>query len=206
MFYLPFNERSYEQTLAKLHSFRRLPEGWHLGQSSPIGLEVIGSAEAILDFGHRTGFSHSDAFPGPDGEVMVAFYNAPDFCVQVSVERRDEFEITFERGDQEVSCETFANLLTATNHIAMLYGEIWQLYAGDSTSRITMTPIAASLSTTRSSRHRMGADYQYLTSNVQSKPVVALAATCNNTIQVSSGFQEHIGDSTQEYSQALLAS
>jgi hypothetical protein len=82
--------------IEKIRSFGFLEEGWDFGEGSPAPQEVIETAINLHKMGSTLGIN-SNAFPGADGEISVAFYFGTD-TIEVKVNRDLSFNLTHERG------------------------------------------------------------------------------------------------------------
>jgi hypothetical protein len=85
-FYLgAVNTLSAQTVASKIESFAALPVGWDYGTGGPIAFPVINSALEWNDFLVQQGPSYTDAFPGSDGEIVLAAGFGDDY-IEVIVE------------------------------------------------------------------------------------------------------------------------
>ena len=63
---------------AKICSFHRLQEGWRYGHGMPFSEGLIAISIRGLALGFSQGFTSADAFPGPRGDIEIAFYRGTD--------------------------------------------------------------------------------------------------------------------------------
>jgi hypothetical protein len=83
---------------SKIDSFTKLQPGWHFGEGQPVAGSAAALSKDILQWAAQLAL-HADAFPGMEGECMVAFYNG-DCCVRVVVhpDEPNRFGLRVERG------------------------------------------------------------------------------------------------------------
>ena len=69
----------FDQTKEKLISFASLPSGWNFGEGIPTQELPLKQALAILEVLDKSGFHHTDAYPGVNGDVLLSAYALPDY-------------------------------------------------------------------------------------------------------------------------------
>ena len=72
-------------TLSKIRTFQNLAIGWHFGSGGPIEAEVISRAIEIHCLFLLLGMTHTNAFAGENGEVLVTAYKIHDY-IGVTIE------------------------------------------------------------------------------------------------------------------------
>lgn len=88
-------------TFDKIEAFRRLPVGWHYGEGGPVDDAVIERARDVLSFLQLIGLTHTDAFAGEGGEILLTAYHF-DHYLGVIVEPDGSFALSHEKGDLEI--------------------------------------------------------------------------------------------------------
>jgi hypothetical protein len=73
------------RTLQKLENFGSLQTGWHYGSGGPIDGAVLNLARELHSYLLFVGFTHTDAFPAEDGEVLLTAYHK-DHYIGVIIE------------------------------------------------------------------------------------------------------------------------
>ena len=189
------------KTSGKILGFLQLPNGWHLGGSRAIDFQVVEQAQNVVQHATSVGFTQSDAFPGPDGSVLVAFYEGLDSYVQVRVENDLRFEVMYERSDEEVlrrDCETVGEVHKL---LIDIYGDICRnRFASRSTFLNTLIINGTGLSTTFSNRHQTAVESPVLASTAQNGGVARSAHIFNNSTHQLQVYPAHSGGSrTRSY-------
>jgi len=87
---------SCEGTARKIRGFARLPLGWHYGTGVPATGQAVRKALEALGMGAVLVLD-SDAFPGEDGGIAVAFYHG-DRSVEVVIDPDGVATIHVEQG------------------------------------------------------------------------------------------------------------
>lgn len=64
-----------QQTINKIQTFGKLPEGWHYGEGVSANIETIKIARYFLVKATLWGLKEADAFPGIDGQIEVTLYS-----------------------------------------------------------------------------------------------------------------------------------
>jgi hypothetical protein len=88
-------------TFDKVEAFRQLPVGWHYGEGGPVDDAVIVRARDALSFLVLIGLTHTDAFAGAGGEILLTAYHR-DHYVGVILEPDGSFALSHEERDREV--------------------------------------------------------------------------------------------------------
>lgn len=204
---LQYNPNPYGTTFAKLMSYARLPRDWHFGRGGAIDSSVIKDADEVLRTGHSCGFTHSDVFPGVDGQVLVTFYQNPDHYVQVSIDGPTSFEVMYEKNDEEKLREICSSIAQVSRILTRIYGGLWPTrYASGS-----MFPNIGIVSrndswTSHLSLPRTAVGSLYSMKIVQSNLVEPFAFTNVNSTQASLEHQAQFGDSTTTHFRMAQAS
>ena len=93
-------EQSLERMIAqKIRSFTKLPDGWHYGTGTSATAASVDAAltvnAALVDYGAR----NIEAFPGIDGDVLVAGYNHDD-TLEIQCRPDGRMDLVHEIGDE----------------------------------------------------------------------------------------------------------
>ena len=62
-------------TTRKINDFKKLKKGWNFGEGVSFKKSILMDAVFLNQEAGRLGFFETDAFPGPNGEVMVTVYS-----------------------------------------------------------------------------------------------------------------------------------
>ena len=89
------------ETRGKLIGFAFLHEGWHFNEGGPARESTLKTASILLGDLEDAGFTHTDAFPGVDGSVMISAYGMAD-SYDFSIRPSGAITVTHERGDEEI--------------------------------------------------------------------------------------------------------
>ena len=72
------NLRQLDEIVAKIHSFEKLPDGWHFGRGSKIlGAAAVG-AQKIAGVGIQNGYE-VEIFPGSEQDILIALNKGGDY-------------------------------------------------------------------------------------------------------------------------------
>ncbi|MGD9365496.1 MAG: hypothetical protein PVH87_07355 [Desulfobacteraceae bacterium] len=85
-----------EYFIDKIKSFKRLPEGWHLGEGTPPKKGTINEAVKIAEYAHNN-FLLIDSAPGLEGEVQLVLYhekNKDNKYIECTLEGDKTYNIT----------------------------------------------------------------------------------------------------------------
>lgn len=96
-FWVDFGKPVLRATVEKIEGFSRLPAGWHFGEGGPPSAETIKLAIQFESLGRLMGF-RTDAFPGIDGGIIVAFYATNDHCLELTIHADGALSIAYEIG------------------------------------------------------------------------------------------------------------
>ncbi len=80
-------------------SFEHLDKGWQFGEGVPAPAAMVQSSLKVLNAGRTLGL-RADAFPGPEGEIAVVFYQGKR-CLEILVRLDEEhtvFDVSLEEG------------------------------------------------------------------------------------------------------------
>lgn len=89
-------------TAAKIKSFGSLPDGWHYGDGGSAPSVIVRKALNRLYQFLMVGFFETDAFPGPNGQIMVTAYRGRH-CIEVTVEADGTFTVARQIDGRDVS-------------------------------------------------------------------------------------------------------
>jgi len=115
------------KTGEKIQSFAELATSWHYGEGGPVEDDVISTALELEAYLRLLGFSKTDAFPGPDFDVMVVGYRG-EHDLEATVRRGGSIDIAHIEGRNEVSFVSVNSIRDAKRAISRLGGEIWQSF------------------------------------------------------------------------------
>jgi hypothetical protein len=77
--FLTASDKDLSETGEKIRSFGRLERGWHFGEGSPPRETLIKKAIELDGLAQGLGFTDTDAFPGPNGELRYCVYDGPNY-------------------------------------------------------------------------------------------------------------------------------
>lgn len=166
----------------KIESFGKLPNGWHYGRGRPAPMDMIDAALKIEGHLRMIGFSHTDAFPGADGEIMIVGYRG-EHDLEVTLTPGDEFEIIHVAGRQDSDSIVAHGLAAAKNVIARLGRGIWESLGLSMGS--TSTIIAENSKASRSSP-APEAGFQFYARTASQRASEVTAATSATTMMKKS--------------------
>ena len=126
--------------MAKLRSFRMLPDGWHFGSGGAISLETFRKAKSVFDYLGLCGFTRRDVFVGGDREVLVTAYHRKDY-VGVTIEPDGSASITFEKSNEDPQFIDCNDLREVRKNVLRISKKIWP--TSDSSTQTTSIQIAA---------------------------------------------------------------
>lgn len=117
------------KTEKKLRSFANLPAGWHYGRGGPIGHLALSTAEEVYWQLLMVGLTRTDAFPGVDGEVVIAAYQGetgkPNHYVAVEISADGVLSLTHEVDDNECCSLDQSTLREIKTALRKVSDEIW---------------------------------------------------------------------------------
>ncbi|HEX3864614.1 MAG TPA: hypothetical protein VHY35_23255 [Stellaceae bacterium] len=117
-----------QHTVGKIRSFSDLVQGWHYGTGSAPSSEVIEESLRIHSAIISLGFGETDAFPGIDGEVLIAAYFDLHY-IDVLIEENGLITLTYEFDDAVVSSESDLTEVECRKELSKVAGKIWKPYA-----------------------------------------------------------------------------
>jgi hypothetical protein len=85
-------------TIAKINSFKDLPENWSFGEGVVFDSSQMEKAINLVNIAYELGLKESDAFPGLNGEIMVTFYDNEDYW-ELILEPNNSVTYVYERGE-----------------------------------------------------------------------------------------------------------
>src|SRR5436190_1185098 len=77
--FLVTSDKDLSKTGAKILSFEQLRGGWHFGEGFPPNGNLIKKAIELDGLAQDLGFTKTDAFPGPNGEVRYCVYDGDSY-------------------------------------------------------------------------------------------------------------------------------
>jgi hypothetical protein len=112
-----------DRTTAKIKSFRELEPGWHYHEGGPPSAATVARAIYLHRLMRLLGFAETDAFPGTEGEILLAAYLG-DHCVEILVETEGKVSITHEKSEKILA--EFDNVTQPIEVLLKIMGEIWR--------------------------------------------------------------------------------
>ncbi len=113
-----------ESAVNKINSLALLPDGWDYGSGGPISDSVRISALEWNQFLNWSGFWSTDAFPGGDGEVVLATSFGPHY-VEVIVEPDSSVSVAYDRYGKQVLYDLRLRSEKARSVIKSIVEQIW---------------------------------------------------------------------------------
>jgi len=111
------------KTVAKIRSFGGLQVGWHYGTGKAPPSWIVATALNYLYQLMMLGFSETDAFPGPDGQIMVTAY-IRKHCIEVTVETDGTLTIAHQVDGHDVSFKPEVTAAQANLELGRIVGEL----------------------------------------------------------------------------------
>lgn len=93
---VPDTESRQDDVAEKIRSFAETPAEARYREMEPSSPEIVARALRIHDMGKTLGLS-SDAFPTPNGSIVVEFYRPP-YSLAVTCRPDSSFDVEFEKG------------------------------------------------------------------------------------------------------------
>ncbi len=171
---------SPSNTAAKIIAFSEIAEGWHFGEGTRPDHEIILKAIGINRSLEGAGFSLTNAFPGPDGDIKVTGY-LNDYYLEVLVNLDGRFDLYAEK-DDAVLFENDGLSLFSTILVISERGSQWHM--SDSFIGTTLTSNWEGFSP-RLLKYQAGAGYQLLIQNVLPQQDEHFASILTSTIPMS---------------------
>jgi hypothetical protein len=182
--WLAASEGSTSRTAEKIKSFAQLPSGWNYGSGDAAPSEIVEQALSYLYRLISFGFSETNAFPGPDGAIMVTAYEGKH-CIEVTVEIDGTITVAYQFEGRDTSFEPELSSRDAYSEILRVVKDIERARCATSDwliSNIT-TPRKVNSGNLLSAFQvpvRAGVP-QYLMNNAGSIKAVALAPMLTNS-------------------------
>jgi hypothetical protein len=107
----------------KINSFAFLRDGWDYGNGGPIPQHTRDLALAWNRFLQSQGFVESDAFPGGDGEIVIAT-ESDDHYLEVIIESDDSISLAYDFQSKQVFYRANMSSMDAVQTIIELAGQI----------------------------------------------------------------------------------
>lgn len=180
-YYLNLSTINASATAHKILSFRNLSIGWDYGTGGPVAWPVIQSALKWGDFLEGQGFSYTDAFPGSDGEIILAA-GYLDHYVEVIVESDAKtISVAYDFQRKQVFYQLRKSPEEAKQIVLGIGGKIWSastLSIQENITQLKTSGLELLLRTTR-------VPYQSLDVNVSTTQAVQYASTYVNISEAS---------------------
>lgn len=103
----------------KLDRFGELEPGWDHGEGMVFTGSVLRDARSLIQEATQWAFFDTDAFPGPNGEVMVTVYSGEDY-LEFILEPDGSVTVCREKGDKQVHYQEGLSLHDAKSEIRRL--------------------------------------------------------------------------------------
>jgi len=123
-------------TLKKIREFENLENGWCYGEGEEIKEDLFSQAESLVNLLTNEGFFNTDAFPGPNGEIMVSVYEGK-FYIQFIIEKNKSFNILLENEGKKVTREKNQTYENVKDIISKIRRELWSSLDGYTISTTT---------------------------------------------------------------------
>ena len=116
------------KTVRKIESFAELRAGWHFGEGGPISRDRISVAKEFHNTLISLGFTTTDAFPGVNGEIMLAAY-VGQRCIEIVIEADDTISLVYEESGQTLLEAGGLTADAARSHLRKIAEAIWNTHA-----------------------------------------------------------------------------
>jgi hypothetical protein len=181
LYYLSLGTTNVSTTAYKILSFRNLSMGWDYGTGCPMAEPVIQNALKWSDFLEGRGFLYADAFPGSDGEIVLAA-GLLDHYVEVIVESDAKtISVAYDFQRKQVCYQLHKSPEEAKEIILEIGGKIWNastLSIQENITQLNASGLGPLLGITRG-------PYQSLDVNVSTTQAVQYANTYVNIFVAS---------------------
>jgi hypothetical protein len=162
----------------KISSFASLPEGWDYGNGGPIPASTLALAFEWNGYLRSLGFFETGAFPGGDGEVVLAT-GYGDHYLEVIIEPKSKISVAYDyKGKQKLYLPNMA-ATEAKWAISNIVGQIWS--ASDYFIPTNLINVPTSSPDQHSVIRRQTGSYRLLEWNVLNSPARPSALTSANT-------------------------
>jgi hypothetical protein len=192
------------ETALKILSFAYLPTGWDYGCGGPIEEEVRNLGLAWNSFFHSVGYLETDAFPGGDGELVVAS-GYGDHYFEIIVETDATISLAYDFAGKQVFYRPNISFYEAQQTITkMAAGSQWT--SSGYFTQINLIRGAVNSPDQHSATHARTAASQLSMSNVLTNLVPPSAPTSvniTNNTRASFGNPQYFGDSHPVYFQRV---
>lgn len=181
---------SRTETINKIESFANLRPGWRLGAGTPPTRERIDAALALMKMAASVYLDRSNAFVGPDGEILITFYRGDD-QMEITIEFDGSMTYACDHGDEQVEYIEnipLANLFTRIWHFQFLA----QSYSG-SLIRETLIPRKGASQASRSNLHLAITESRSSSATAPKRPQTPDVHTYGNTTKVKPKNPDSIG-------------
>jgi hypothetical protein len=123
MYYIGGPTAGLRSTENKINSFANLPDGWDYGDGGSIPKHTRDTAIAWDRLLQTQGFIETDAFPGADGEIVVAV-GIGEHYFEVIIEPDDTISLAYDFRRKQVSYRPNMTSMEAVQAILELTGQI----------------------------------------------------------------------------------
>lgn len=108
----------------KIRGFADLEPGWNFGEGLPLDNSVLEDAISLNAFAVDQGFVDTDAFPGPNGEVLLAIYHRRHY-LEFIIEPDRSITFSREESGTELLYQEDLTLEEAKTLISEFSEEVW---------------------------------------------------------------------------------
>jgi hypothetical protein len=167
------------KALDKIADFKNLQVGWHYGGGRPPNPTIVNKAKRIIEHSAMLAVE-SDAFPGVEGELMVAVYSNEKY-LEFTVEVDGLITFVMEVEGEETEYKEGLSLYEAIKKLVTYCGRSWNTSESCTTS--TMTPNEENLRVWHSEILPV-AEFQSSLRNALKKKLATYVSTLGDTIQI----------------------
>lgn len=101
--FLTASDKDLSETGEKILSFGELEKGWHFGEGSSPSDSSIKKALELDGLAQELGFTNTDAFPGPNGELRYCVYEGANYY-EFTFEIDGSVTAVIENDENEIEC------------------------------------------------------------------------------------------------------
>lgn len=125
----------YSMAEEKIRRFENLSPGWNAGSGLSIERRILDKGIELNKEMSLNGYLETDAFPGPDGSVMLTLYNKGDY-LEFTIDPDETITFVHESNEQEVEYKEGLTLIVAKEKITEYRTQKWNSL--DSSTRSSM--------------------------------------------------------------------
>jgi len=125
IWYYFFKESKGNPTELKIEGFRELASRWHYGEGKIPDNRTLENAVELNRFAINQGLLDTEAFPGIEGEVMLAIYY-DDYDFEFTIMPSGIIDFYLEQDGNEISHEKISSLENAKQKLLQIRKELWK--------------------------------------------------------------------------------